>query len=152
MRIFIAGASADRQKIGELIQALPSYGCTGYDWTVSPGYDDPLRHCPIRAAIASSEEIDMADGLILHVSEHPSPGATGEAITAFHAGVPIVVLVDVPIKVCPTEGVSYNPRTTPFRQRIPAENIWAHWLAVQCTAVDSFEDAMRELLGAEVVA
>lgn len=155
MRIFIAGASGDREKIGELIQALPSFGCTGYDWTTNLGYEDPVNHSTVGAAGASVREINIADALILHVSEKPSPGATGEAITAFLAGIPIVVLVDAPVVVTVPESgpclCSYSA-DTPLRNRIPPENIWAHWLAIQCVCVETFEDAMREILGAEAVA
>lgn len=127
MRIYIAGASADREEIGQMIRSLPEHGCSAFDWTVSPGYETG-EYCPIQVAGKALQELQIADALIWYVSERVSAGAAGEALTARALGLRIVVM---PSPRCPNG--------------LPKDNIWAHYLAAEHQRANTLQDALALL-------
>lgn len=93
MRIFLAGPGTMREELGRLIrEELPRLGCSAYDWTADPGWDDPAQHDPVKHAKDDIREVYAADAVIWLISrDHPSHGAPFEAGVAYALAKPVII-------------------------------------------------------------
>lgn len=94
MRLFLAGPSAVRERLGHIIRDdLPKIGHTAYDWTSDSAWDAPDTFCPATVARADLAELKAADAVIWHLDSNPSHGAPFEAGFALGHGIPLVIWV-----------------------------------------------------------
>lgn len=94
MRLFVAGPGALRSDVAMIIKELSDFGCSAYDWTNDPAWEDPSQLDPIMTAAIDLTEVEKADALIWYLDgETHSHGAPFEVGYAVAKGKPVVVLV-----------------------------------------------------------
>lgn len=92
LNIFVAGPGGLLHTVRDVIEQVRADGHHVYDWTSSPGWEDPNRKNLSQEAINDARAIESADAILwVWREDWPSLGASYEAGLARGLGKPVVI-------------------------------------------------------------